>query len=215
MKQQTIGFLGGSFDPIHNGHLLAAIEVAQRLQLKTLFLVPNRIAPHKAGSHCNAEQRSKMVELAVQAVPQLQVDRRELNRDSASYTVETLKEIQAENPNTSICFMMGMDSLIQFDSWFQWQDILNYCHLVICARPGWKSEFNSTIQTLLKKHQTTSVAQLHKLNSGKIYFQDTTQFDISSTQIRRDINNNSNAKSIKKSLPPPVYKYIRQHQLYK
>jgi nicotinate-nucleotide adenylyltransferase len=215
VKQQAIGFLGGSFDPIHNGHLLPAIEVAQRLQLKTLFLMPNHIAPHKAGSHCNAEQRSKMVELAVQSSPQLQIDRRELNRDNASYTVETLKEIQIEYPNTPICFMMGMDSLIQFNSWFRWQDILNYCHLVICARPGWKDEFNDSIQTLLKNYQTTCVAQLHTLKSGKIYFQDTTQFDISSTQIRRDINNNSNAKSIEKLLPPPVYKYIKQHKLYK
>jgi nicotinate-nucleotide adenylyltransferase len=211
VKQQAIGFLGGSFDPIHNGHLLPAIEVAQRLQLKTLFLMPNHIAPHKAGSYCNAKQRSKMVELAVQASSLLQVDKRELNRNSASYTIDTLKEIRDEYVDTPICFMMGMDSLINFNSWFQWQDILNYCHLVICARPGWKGEFNDTISALLEKHQTTSVADLHKGHAGKIYFQDTTQFDISSTLVRHNIKKNINIKNL---LPRTVCEYIQQHQLY-
>ena len=212
MKQQAIGFLGGSFDPIHNGHLLPAIEVAKSLQLKKLFLMPNHIAPHKAGSHCSALQRSEMVELAVQGFEQLSVDRRELNRHSASYTVDTLKEIQAECPDTPICFMMGMDSLIHFNSWFKWQEILNYCHLVIIARPGWKGEFNEPIQALLKQHQTTSLQQLHASKSGKIYFQETKQFDISSTYIRDQI---SKKQSVKSLLPTSVYDYIKQHQFYK
>ena len=212
MKQQAIGFLGGSFDPIHNGHILPAIEVAQKLQLQALFLMPNHIAPHKPGSHCNAEQRTEMVKLAIQDTPELQIDTRELNRDSASYTVETLKEIQAQYPNTPICFIMGMDFLIHFDSWYQWQEILNYCHLVICARPGWKNEFNSTIQALLNKHQTTSFERLHQLNAGKIYFQEAIQLDISSTQIRHNIKNNLCVETF---LPQKVHRYIEDNQLYK
>lgn len=212
MKQQAIGFLGGSFDPIHNGHLLPAIEVAQALNLKQLLLMPNHIAPHKPGSHCNSQQRCEMVQLAVQPYPQLQVDQRELKRDTPSYTIETLKEIQAQYPDTPICFMMGMDSIINFDSWYQWQDILNYCHLVICARPGWKGEFNDTIQTLLSKHQTENANDLHQHLSGKIYFQPTTQYDISSTQIRHNIEQNIAVENL---LPEAVNHYIKQHQLYK
>tara|TARA_R110001583_G_scaffold42029_2_gene133611 strand:+ start:14982 stop:15518 length:537 start_codon:yes stop_codon:yes gene_type:complete len=176
--------------------------------------MPNHIAPHKNGSHCDAIQRSDMVELAIQGLANLKVDKRELNRDKTSYTVETLKEINAEYPNTPICFVMGMDSLINFTSWFQWQEILNYCHLVICARPGWKSEFNETIQTLLSKHQTTHIAQLHELQSGKIYFQDSTHFDISSTQIRQNISRDQNTLNVENLLPPLVTDYIKQHLLY-
>jgi len=212
VKQHAIGFLGGSFDPIHNGHLLPAMEVAQQLQLQQLFLMPNHIAPHKAGSHCSAAQRAEMVRLAVQSFDTLDIDTRELNRDSASYTVATLKEIQLQYPDTPICFIMGMDSLLSFDSWYQWQDILNYCHLVVCARPGWKGEFNETIQGLLERHQTHSVDELHQLTSGKIYFQQTAQFDISSTMIRHHIKHNLNVETL---LPQSVQHYISHHQLYK
>ncbi|WP_022941318.1 nicotinate-nucleotide adenylyltransferase [Psychromonas hadalis] len=210
--KQAIGFLGGSFDPIHHGHLLPAIEVAQKLNLKQLFLMPNHIAPHKAGSHCSAAQRCEMVSLAIQRHAQLQIDQRELNRHSASYTIETLKEIRTEHPTTPICFMMGMDSLIHFDSWFEWQDIINYCHLIICARPGWKGEFSKKIQTLLNKRQTDCVNDLHAQLSGKIFFQPTTQVDISSTQIRFNIKHH---KSVENLLPSSVYHYIQQHQLYR
>jgi len=212
VKQQAIGFLGGSFDPIHNGHLLPAIEVATKLLLKPLFLMPNHIAPHKAGSHCSAEQRCRMVELALQEHPQLAIDPRELDRDSASYTIDTLKEIRAEHPTQPICFMMGMDSLINFNSWYQWQDILKYCHLVVCARPGWKHSFNDTIQTLLNNQQTDSVNDLHQALAGKIYFQSTTLYDISSTQIRFNIKHNKNIENL---LPKTVCDYIEQYQLYK
>lgn len=211
MKVQAIGFLGGSFDPIHNGHLLPAIEVAQALQLQQLFLMPNHIAPHKTGSHCDAQQRATMVKLAIQDIAQLSIDTRELNRNSASYTVDTLKEIQAQYPTTPICFIMGMDSLIHFDSWHQWQDILTYCHLVICARPGWKAKFNDTIQTLLEQHQTNCIAELQQQTAGKIYFQHTMQYEISSTQIRFNIKKNL---SVEKLMPPQVYSYIKEHHLY-
>ena len=107
MKIQAIGFLGGSFDPIHNGHLLPAVEVAQSLQLKPLFLMPNHIAPHKAGSHCSARQRCEMVKLAVKNHPLLQIDERELNRDRTSYTIDTLKEIRAQYPSSAICIIKG------------------------------------------------------------------------------------------------------------
>jgi len=212
-KQQTraIGFLGGTFDPIHFGHLRPALEVSKALGLKQLFLMPNHIAPHKSSSHGTAKQRCTMVELAIQSEPNIEIDLRELTRHKASYTIDTLKELKALYPNTPLCFIMGMDSLINFDSWFQWQDILNYCHLIISHRPGWQALFNDNITTLLKKTKTLNKDDIHCSQAGKIYFQDTTQLNISSTEIRSLIKKH---EKIDQLLPKAVADYIRLNKLY-
>ena len=211
-RQQAIGFLGGTFDPIHFGHLRPALEISEALALKQLFLMPNHIAPHKSASHCSAKQRSEMVKLAIAKQPRMAIDTRELNRHKASYTIETLKELKALYPATPICFIMGMDSLVSFDSWFKWQEILNYCHLIISQRPQWHPHFNSTVQALVERCKTTDKQDLHNLQYGKIYFQDTSQLDISSTEIRRLLHNGS---SIDYLVPEAISDYIKKYQLYK
>ena len=207
----AIGFLGGTFDPIHFGHLRPALEISEALSLQPLFLLPNRIAPHKSKSHCTATQRSEMVKLAIAEQAKIEIDTRELNRDQASYTIDTLKELKALYPSTPICFIMGMDSLINFDRWFKWQEILNYCHLVISQRPQWQPHFNDTIQTLVNRCQTTNKQDLHNFPCGKIYFQETSQLDISSTEIRHLLKNN---RSIDYLVPQAVSHYIKKHHLY-
>ncbi len=210
-QQQAIGFLGGTFDPIHFGHLRPALEISDALSLKQLFLMPNHIAPHKSASHCSAKQRSEMVKLGIANQPGIAIDTRELNRHKASYTIDTLKELKALYPTTPICFIMGMDSLVSFDSWHKWQEILNYCHLIISQRPQWHPHFNSTVQELVDRCKTTDKQDLHNLQCGKIYFQDTSQLDISSTEIRRLLKDKS---SIDYLVPEAVSDYIKKHQLY-
>ncbi|MFT6986267.1 MAG: nicotinate-nucleotide adenylyltransferase [Psychromonas sp.] len=211
-QQQALGFLGGTFDPIHFGHLRPALEISEALSLRKLFILPNHIAPHKSASHCSAKQRSEMVRLAIQQQARIDIDTRELNRATPSYTIETLKELKALYPTTPICFIMGMDSLISFDTWYQWQEILNYCHLIISQRPKWHCQFNSTVQEVVDRCSTTDKHDLHNLQSGKIYFQSTTQFDISSTEIRQLLKNNI---SIDYLVPEAVNDYIKEHQLYR
>ena len=212
IQQQAIGFLGGTFDPIHFGHLRPALEITEALSLQQLFIMPNYIAPHKSISHGSAKQRSKMVELAISSQPRMTIDKRELKRHQRSYTIETLKELKMEYPDTPICFIMGMDSLIAFNTWFDWQNILSYCHLVISYRPGWQREFNNIVNALVEKHQTTDKHDLHNFQCGKIYFQNTSQLAISSTEIRellmRDI-------SIDFLTPETVVSYIHTQHLYK
>ncbi|HEY5715977.1 MAG TPA: nicotinate-nucleotide adenylyltransferase [Psychromonas sp.] len=212
IQQQAIGFLGGTFDPIHFGHLRPALEITEALSLKQLFIMPNHIAPHKSESHGSATQRSKMVELAISSQTRMTIDKRELNRYKPSYTIDTLKELKAEYPDTPICFIMGMDSLITFDTWHDWQNILSYCHLVISQRPGWQCEFNTKVKALVKKHQTTDKHDLHNLQYGKIYFQTTSQLAISSTEIRELLKHDI---SIDFLTPESVISYIQEHHLYK
>ncbi len=210
-QQQAIGFLGGTFDPIHFGHLRPALEISEALSLQQLFLMPNHIAPHKSASHATAKQRSEMVKLAIQHQARIEMDTRELNRAKPSYTIDTLKELKALYPSTPICFIMGMDSLISFDTWFQWQEILNYCHLIISQRPRWHCQFNSAVQEVVDRCKTTNKQELHNLQSGKIYFQTTSQLDISSTEIRQLLNKKI---SIDYLVPEAVNDYIKEHKLY-
>jgi len=207
----AIGFLGGTFDPIHFGHLRPAIEIQQALNLKSLFLMPNYIAPHKAKSLASTQQRIDMVKLAIQDTPSLQIDTQELLRNSPSYTIETLKLLRQQHPTTPICFIMGMDSLINFDTWYQYQEILNYCHIVVSHRPGWKPQFNEVVTALLSAHQTTDSKQLHLTLCGKIYFQKTTQLAISSSQIRELAAQHN---SIQFLTPAVVCEYIQTQQCY-
>ena len=174
--------------------------------------MPNHIAPHKNKAHSTTQQRCEMVKLALQGHEKLQIDEREIKRNATSYTIDTLKEIRTQYPTTPLCFIMGMDSLIHFNSWHQWEDILNYCHLIICSRPQWEKKFNRTIETLLAHHQTHCIEDLHTQLSGHIYFQETNQYDISSTRIRDDIQH---ANDVSALLPRPVYDYIQRFNLYK
>ena len=209
--RQAIGYLGGTFDPIHIGHLQPALEIAETLALETLFLMPNHIAPHKSQTHCDAAQRTEMVALAIADHPKMQLDTRELKRNKPSYTIDTLKELKEDYPDTPICFIMGMDSLLNFDKWHKWQEVLNYCHLIVSQRPQWKGHFNNTVQTLVDNHKTINRDDLHQLQQGKIYFQETNQFDISSTEIRRLLKQ---GRSIKHLVPTAVSAYIQAHHLY-
>lgn len=210
-QAQAIGFLGGTFDPIHLGHLCPALEIKKALSLKKLFLMPNYIAPHKSKSHCSVTQRTEMVKLAIARKQRVEIDTRELNRTKTSYTIDTLKELKQEYPTTPICFIMGMDSLLNFDTWVKWQEILKYCHLVISQRPQWHPNYNTTIETLIKNCKTTDSQDLHNLQSGKIFFQKTSQLDISSTEIRQRVRQNLSIKSL---VPEAVETYICQNKLY-
>ena len=210
-QPQAIGFLGGTFDPIHFGHLRPALEMCERLSLQQLFIMPNHIAPHKSETQCTALQRSEMVKLAIASQPMMTIDTRELTRDKASYTIDTLKELKQIYPTTPICFMMGMDSLLSFNSWYKWQEILDYCHIVVSQRPQWHPNFNTTVKEMVDRCHTLNIQDLHNIDHGKIYFQDTSQLDISSSYIRQLSHDQL---SIDFLVPESVAQYIKQNNLY-
>jgi nicotinate-nucleotide adenylyltransferase len=208
-----LGFYGGTFDPIHQGHLQLALYVRQHCQLKELQLLPCHLPPHRAHPGVNSVHRAKMVELAISPYPQLKLNTLELSKNSPSYTVETLELLRQTYPNDTLCFVIGMDSLCAFQSWFRYQDILHLCHLLVCQRPGY--QLNTTAQTLLQSHGATDMTELSQQTSGKILLLDNPLFDISATQIRAGFANQTRQNTPDPSLQiPQVLAYIHQHQLY-
>jgi len=210
---KSIGILGGTFDPIHNGHIIPLLSSAQKLSLTQVFLMPTHIPPHKSTVIATPKQRAAMVELACKDHHYLALDQRELNRKSTTYTVDTLREIRTENSaDTTIYFFIGMDSLLNFSQWKHHAEILSLCNLIVNTRPGFcLTSADETTQAIITQHQVTSVEQLQQHHCGGIYFAPPCHEDISSTQIRQLIKQGHNSKNF---MPKSVFDYIQQQQLY-
>ncbi|MDB2590480.1 nicotinate-nucleotide adenylyltransferase [Candidatus Thioglobus sp.] len=174
-----IGFFGGSFDPVHFGHLNNAQQLKNELNLSELFLMPCREPVHKKTPTFSTEQRLQMLQMAIQDFPELSLDTREINRKSESYSVDSLKEIALELPEEVICLIIGMDSFNQLSSWRDYQKFHQYCHLIILARPGEINEQNYAGFTL-----TQNSKDLPSKSAGLVYFAKTDLYDVSSSDIR-------------------------------
>lgn len=208
-----VGILGGTFDPIHNGHLYPAFACIDTLALNQLLLLPAHIPPHKNTTVANAEHRKNMVALACNTHKKCQLDARELLRNSPSYTVETLAEISQQQPDCQLFFIIGMDSLLTFTSWYQWRDILSYCHIIVTVRPGYQQDTLSAENLkLLSPYFADDHQQLKTSHVGLIGFVKQQTYDISSTEIRKSIRN---GKINQSDLPKAVFDYISQHNLYR
>ena len=174
-----IGFFGGSFDPVHFGHLKNAQQIKNELNLSELFLMPCREPVHKSKLTFLTEQRLQMLQMAIQDFPELSLDTREINRKSESYSIDSLKEIALELPEEAICLIIGMDSFNQLSSWRDYQKFHQYCHLIVLARPGGINEQNYAEFT-----PTQNPKDLLRKGAGLVYFAKTELHDISSSDIR-------------------------------
>jgi len=146
-----IGIYGGSFDPIHLGHLATATFLKSELNLKKCLLMPCALPVHKTGLHYSDSQRLDMLNLAIQDYSELEIDEREIARGGDSFTIDTLKELKNEQLSETFCLVIGMDSFLQFKSWKCWQEFANFVHLIVLARPNYKADNHS-----LTSFQTTS-----------------------------------------------------------
>ena len=204
-----IGLFGGTFDPVHFGHLRPALEMAEYYGLDTLYLLPNHRPQHRDKPQANTEQRIQMLRHAVRAVPRLAVDSREAERDVPTYTIDTLLAVRNENPSATLLFFMGMDAFALFDAWHRWEDILTVANLVVIDRPGHVlSEFADS----LIKRQTRAVGDKIETGScGVIERQEVTQLSISATNVRLRVSKGQNIRFL---LPESVRKYILEQRLY-
>ncbi|AZS51259.1 nicotinate-nucleotide adenylyltransferase [Entomomonas moraniae] len=205
-----IGLLGGTFNPIHIGHLRSAIESIELLSLDELRLTPNFLPPHRENPSVDAEKRLTMVKLAVEKIPKLVVDDLELKRNKLSYTFDTLKALQKALPiEDTLFFIVGWDAFCGLPTWHRWQELLNYCHILVLQRPHLSAKIPHELAIFLQD----KLVDYNQITGrvGKIAYLQQTPLDISSTKIRTNL---AQGKSVQFLLPDNVLDYINLHKLY-
>ncbi|MGY5957882.1 nicotinate-nucleotide adenylyltransferase [Kosakonia sp. BK9b] len=211
---QLQALFGGTFDPVHYGHLKPVEALANQIGLSKVIIMPNNVPPHRSQPEASSQQRKTMVELAIADKPLFTLDERELRRDTPSYTAQTLQEWREEQgPQRSLAFIIGQDSLLSFPGWHHYETILDNCHLIVCRRPGYPMTMaQEDHQQWLEKHLTTDADALHALPAGKIYLAETPWFNISATLIRERLERGERCDDL---LPAAVLDYINAQGLYR
>jgi nicotinate-nucleotide adenylyltransferase len=209
-----IGIFGGTFDPVHFGHLRPALDVKQALGLREMRLIPAFQPPHREVPVANPGQRLTMLRAAVGDEPDLLVDNREMRREGVSYMVDTLVSLREELGDEPLCLVLGADAFMQLDSWHQWPRIPELAHLVIAHRPGWEMEvdlLSEELQRLWRQCLAAEAAELTAQPAGRLWLQPVTQLDISATRIRDLVAAGESPRFL---LPDAVWNLIRMHGLY-
>ena len=204
-----IGLFGGTFDPVHFGHLRSALELGELLQLKEVRMIPCHKPPHRPEPRASSEHRLAMLQLAVAESEGLVADDRELKRNHYSYTVDTLEGLVAEFPEQKLLLFTGIDAFSGFKSWHRWERILELADLIVIARP--QADFSKDAQDLLKTRQAANLND-RSLKTGNILIRELTQLDISSTRLRGIFRDNQRADFL---LPRVVQNYIEEYGLYR
>lgn len=210
-----IGILGGTFDPIHFGHLRPALEISEKFELEQLRFIPSATPPHRWKPVASAAHRLNMVKLAVQEIPEFVVDDREYQRQGSSYTVDTLQSIHDDSQKPdSILMLLGLDAFQSFTQWHEWERILTLAHIVVSTRPGYKLPQRSAkkkADSWMQGRIVDSMSELKAAQAGCIFFCEVTQLDISATSIRNMLQHGKSSRFL---MPEQVVNYIHQNTLY-
>jgi nicotinate-nucleotide adenylyltransferase len=216
---EMIGVYGGTFDPIHFGHLRPALDVVEAFKLEKCHFIPCSIPHHRMSPSASSEQRLEMVAAGIAAENRFILDSREINRNGISYTVDTLESIRNEVKHSKIlCLIIGIDVFIKFGQWHRWNEILSLCHIIVTHRPGWdaaqilgSNQMSAELSQVIKRNLVTKEVELKEIQSGKIIFQSVTQLDISATKVRKLL---AAKKSIQYLVPDEVIKIIKNQNIY-
>ena len=211
-ERKKIGIFGGTFDPIHIGHLRMALELKEQLGLDEMRLLPCHQPPHRDAPQVSSMQRVEMLRIALQDCPELQLDERELHRDKPSYTYDTLLELRAElGDEVSLVLCMGEDAFAGLPNWYCWQELIRLAHIVVIARSGWAIPDSGDARDLLNKHEREPKSLSHE-PAGSIVLQSLRLLPISATEIRQLIQAGKSAQFL---VPDAVWNYIKANQLYR
>jgi len=211
MNASPIGIFGGTFDPIHFGHLHTGFELLQTLHLGELRWIPAGNPGHRAAPLAEATLRLEMVRAAIVDQPGFVVDDREVRRTGLTYSVDTLGELRREFPQRPLCLILGMDAFLGFESWHRWREVLEYAHLVVAHRPGWQTPRTGALATLLESRAAKDLDELHATLAGRIRVQAVTQLEISSSDLRAIITSGRDPRFL---VPDSVCEIIRRTQCY-
>jgi nicotinate-nucleotide adenylyltransferase len=208
---KPIGLFGGTFDPLHYGHLRTAFELWQALRLSEVRFMPTGSPPHRDQPHAAAQLRLAMVQAAVADQSAFVVDDREVRRTGVSYSVDTLTELRQEYPERSLCLLLGMDAFLGLPNWHRWRELLDLAHIIVAHRPGWRAPTMGPLGEVMVDRGTGSVRDLHEQRGGRIYVHAVTQLEISSTDLRQLIAAGHDPRYL---VPEEVRRIIRETRCY-
>ena len=196
-----IGVYGGSFDPIHLGHLKTAKFIKHELGLNRMLLLPCNQPVHRQPLHYTASQRLEILNLGLKDFSELEVDTSEIDRGGDSYMIDTLKNLKIKLNNESICLVIGMDSFVNFKTWKNWDDFSKIIHLIVLPREG-EQPLEKALETF---EFSSDIKQIKSQANGLLYFSNTEMINISSTAIRGRISKN---QSLDNLMPKSVINYL-------
>jgi nicotinate-nucleotide adenylyltransferase len=215
---QPIGLLGGTFDPIHLGHLRLAEELGEALGLAEVRFIPTGTPPHRGQPQASRDDRLAMVRLAIVGNPRFVVDAHEIHKTDPCYMVDTLTELRAEcGSERPLTLFLGTDAFLGLTTWHDWRRLFALAHLAVAHRPGFdpvtrQAAMPDALARELAQRRTESSADLHSTPAGRIYLYATTQLDIAASRIRGLIRSGHSARYL---VPDAVLDYIERHRLYR
>lgn len=209
-KPKSIGVLGGTFDPIHFGHLRAALEISEQFKLDQIRLIPCKQPPHRGAPIANAEHRLQMVKLAVQQTKFI-VDDQEMQREGPSYSIDTLMSLRRTFPYASLCMIVGVDAFLSLPSWYQWEKLIQLVNIVVMYRSGWQLPNRGIMYDFLIKYALGLEEKIVDFRNGKIVAQSITILDIHASKIREMVGLGQSPRFL---LPEKTIEYIQNNQLY-
>ncbi|MDO8418134.1 MAG: nicotinate-nucleotide adenylyltransferase [Agitococcus sp.] len=208
---KLIAYFGGSFDPIHQGHLATARELVDVFALAKLVFLPTALSPLKQQSLASLH-RVAMLKLAIQDDSVFAIDEQELHRPQPSYTIDTLRCLRTQyGTQQSLALIMGMDSFLSLPKWRDWQQLTDFAHLIVVSRPDYDAQFRTELQAWLNNRRCNDRLLLEYQTHGLVYFVATQPHAVSSTDIRARLALGQNTSA---TLPPRVAAYIQLHHLY-
>ncbi len=206
-----IGIFGGTFDPIHFGHLRCALEIAEQLELSEVRMLPCGQPAHRSAPQASPEQRRHALELALAGQSRLSLDTRELERAGPSYMVDTLAALRTDVGQRGLALILGQDAFNDLASWNRWEQVAELAHLIVISRPGVEQPSNGPVAALINARRVESRDELRARPAGAILFRSVTPLGFSASGIRTML---ATGRSPRYLLPDAVLDYLLREGIY-